>query len=50
LPAIRPAAVAASFYPAAAELHREIGEHLGSVETAAVALAMPYTATRYLIS
>jgi len=36
LPAIRPAAVAGSFYPAAAaELHREIGELLGSVETAA---------------
>jgi AmmeMemoRadiSam system protein B len=38
LPAIRPAAVAGSFYPAAAaELQREIGELLGSVETAAIA-------------
>ena len=38
MPTIRPAAVAGSFYPAAAaELHREIGELLGSVETAAVA-------------
>ena len=38
MPAIRPAAVAGSFYPAAAvELHREIGELLGSVETAAIA-------------
>jgi predicted class III extradiol MEMO1 family dioxygenase len=38
LPAIRPAAVAGSFYPAAAaELHREIGELLGSIEIAAIA-------------
>jgi MEMO1 family protein len=38
LPAIRPAAVAGSFYPAAAaELQREIGELLGGAETAAVA-------------
>ena len=38
MPAIRPAAVAGSFYPAAAaELLREIGELLGSVETATVA-------------
>ena len=38
MPTIRPAAVAGSFYPAAAaELHREIGELLGSVETAAIA-------------
>jgi uncharacterized BrkB/YihY/UPF0761 family membrane protein len=35
LPTIRPAAVAGSFYPAAAaELHREIGELLGDVENA----------------
>ena len=38
MPAIRPAAVAGSFYPAAAaELRREIGELLSGVETAAVA-------------
>jgi AmmeMemoRadiSam system protein B len=38
LPAIRPAAVAGSFYPAAAaELHREIGKLLGSVETTSIA-------------
>ena len=38
MPAIRPAAVAGSFYPAAAaELHKEIGELLGGAETATVA-------------
>ena len=38
MPAIRPAAVAGSFYPAAAaELHREIGKLLGSVETTSIA-------------
>ena len=38
MPAIRPAALAGSFYPAAAAaLRREIGELLGGVETAAVA-------------
>jgi AmmeMemoRadiSam system protein B len=38
LPTIRPAAVAGSFYPAAAvALRREIGELLGSIGTAAIA-------------